>query len=172
MQKKTAFVILFSTLLTAVYAQNFYGTTPAGSDTSSTSSQVMTNDQFRSTVDSLGKQTKTNLSNQVDNQLKGGTPVTPSPTVPAPGTATGTQPAAGNPPAPETAAPQEQQFAPPPPPGGMQGSAPPPPAGPPSAQPGGSQPYTGFGGTQPKQGGAAQGQGQQGNTSGGWNVGY
>jgi hypothetical protein len=171
MQKLSAFVIFSSLLLPPVYAQNFMGTgsTPASGDAGA-SSQVMTSEQFKSTVDSLSKQNKTNLSNQVDDQLKAGSTVTPAPSIPTPNTTPVEQPAptatnppsfVPEPPSPNTPSGPSTKLQTPPP-----NSA----TSPTTTQPSANQPYTGFGGTQPKQNQNSGGT-QQGGSSG-WNVGY
>lgn len=169
MQKLFAFglILLSGTAFSNAFAQDIYGssTTPAGS--APPSNQVMTNEQFKSKVDSLGKQTKNSITQQVDDQLKGGTPIT-APTPPGmqpseDNTSTSAQtPPATMPPAPVMQQPAAAPSAAMPTTNSTQSNKP-------AASPS-SQPYTGFGGGQAKP--ASNSGGETKKSGGNWNVGY
>lgn len=163
-------VITSNILFSVVFAQNpsVFGSTPAGTpggasaDTAST--QVMSTDQFKSTVKSLSKQTDESIAQSVDDRVRAGAgkPITPPPSTLAPdqnslssGTST----------TPTTTAPAPKPVAQP---------KPRPSAAAPAAQPAptSTDTYTGFGGaTQPSKNTGNTGN-NQGSTGGGWNVGY
>jgi hypothetical protein len=162
-----AIVMLSGTFFSTSFAQNFDSTGAAASNTPA-ASPVMTNDQFKSTVQSLSKQTKSNLSQQVDQELigKGSTsgtetppPVQPTNTPQPDAGATSSQNSTGM-----TTTPAA------PPPAAMKKPGPNSPASGQGA-PAQSQIYTGFGGAQPP---AQKNEtsGTENKTNSNWNVGY
>lgn len=169
MQKLFTLGIIFlsGTVFSSAYAQDIYGSSAAPAGSASQSNQVMTNEQFKNKVDSLSKQTKNSITQQVDDQLKGGTPITgPTPPGMQPSedsSSTSTQ----TPPAPVQPAPAVQQ------PAAAPSAAMPTTNSTQSSKPAASpssQPYTGFGGGQAKP--ASNSGGEPKKSGGNWNVGY
>ncbi len=168
----TASIIFFScSVFSSAYAQNIYGSSTTSGNNTSSSSQVMTSEQFKNRVNTLGKQTKNSISQQVDEKFKGGTAVkTPPLPTPLPSDDTNADnnqatPAAMAPgtvsPAPVTPQPATAANSTAPAPSSAQTSNP-------AAS--SSQPYSGFGTGQTNQKTAPSG---GSNKSGGnWNVGY
>lgn len=165
-------VIMLGLFLSNVFAQNFMGgpATPAQAATTpaAPSGQVMNSEQFKATVNTLGKQTDANLTQQVDDSLAAGgnTPM------PAPPSSMPTQPPS-TPTAPDATPEMPGPANNPPPPPINKLPPKPAPSTPQTPPPSSAEVYTGFGGgqTNQKNGGANSG-GSSGNKSSNWNVGY
>ncbi len=162
-----ATIIASGTFYSAAFAQNFdsTGSNSSGNAPAATPNPVMNTEQFKSAVDTFSKQTKSNLSQQVDQQTayKPTAPGTTSPAYSPPsqtdsGSATpdkASQSDSTSTGTPQRAAPPASTVKP-----STQGAAP------------SSQTYTGFGGGQPAQNSNTSGGNSQNKTNSNWNVGY
>lgn len=168
---KILFALILSTVFAPVFAQAFFGTNSKKPDSLPAGTNRLSPDDFRNKVDSLSKDTKSAI-NQELNQKLSQQPVTPTPTIEKPPQSdemTTSTPAAAAPAAPLATPPATTGTNTLPPPSYPPAPAPVPAPAPtsPARQP---DVYTGFGAGSSKQGGTT-GSGSS-DSSGGWNVKY